>query len=671
MSENTSFLIKDLIQGDEKVSLRPEFLNLEGEDIRQALSLILNQKNISNYKKQEILNNIWRVHYRLKPPTIEEFLTEEWIGPTAESLFPHVTETLKEVWAPTSPYRHLVLGAAIGTGKSMMSALWSLYITTHLSLMRNNKKFFGLSQATSIVQALISFTLKKAEQLLLQPFYQILLSSPKFHRVRMEERLNLNQKENPDKICWTSAGLMGALQFYNDVHYMIASSPAQLLGLNMITAILSEISFFMERGFSSEYIWRIYGDSKSRVRSRFEGKYFSGTVIDSSPNDIELSPIDKYIFQGDAKKNPENYVMIGSQWKYLPEKFPEWQKTGKTFPVFKGSKGEPAQILSNKEVSEYKSEDIYNVPIDLHQLFVDNTLKNVKDFCGWPSGSSGTLIREDSVIEKMFSSQLKNVYSYIMAPSSQSSTRLIWNIVAPKFFIKHDKGYEFYRNPLELRYIHIDQAETGDMASISMVHPETNKKGEIIYITDFTVAISPEKERINLDAIRLFIQDLRDIGKLKIGLVTFDQYQSKATIQYLKEKGFNVEILSVDREVNPYLAYISLLMSGKVKVGKNIFLKNNLKSLQEIRTSTGKKKIDHTKGKIVYEDDLTWTTSQMGKFAKDVSDSHCGAIWNCLHNYLLAPRMMWEEERETGKNYGEVIKEEILANLRDKYGLAI
>ena len=66
--------------------------------------------------------------------------------------------------------------------------------------MRDPKKFFDLSKATSIVQALISFTMDKAEQLLVQPFMQILLSSPRFRRVKMEERLNFKQEEYPDEI---------------------------------------------------------------------------------------------------------------------------------------------------------------------------------------------------------------------------------------------------------------------------------------------------------------------------------------------------------------------------------------------------------------------------------------------------------------------------------------
>lgn len=670
IKDDPYFLIKDLIEGDDQVYLREEFNSLGARQIMNALEKIMLDPVLSDFQKHQLLSETWRINYRAKPPTIEEFLTSTWLGPTADSLYPHVRKSLTEFWQPDSQYRHLILANAIGTGKSVESTLWSLYITVHLWSMRNPKRFFGLAQNSSIVQGLISFTMEKASQLLLQPFIQILLSAPKFKRVKQEEYVNKHQLDNPDLICWTSAGKIGALQFYNDIHYVIASQPAQLLGLNMITAILSEISFFIDKGFSTEYIWRIYQDAKGRVRSRFEDKYFAGTVLDSSPNDIELSPIDKYIFQGSASKDPQNYIMTGSQWDYLPHKFKKWQETGETFPVFRGSQGKPARVLIPEEIDKFPKEEIYHVPIDVKTLFEDNVIKSVKDYCGWPSGSQGALVRDDTIIERMFDNSLKNIYTNIYAPESMDSRHLIWNEIKDQFFVQYDKGYEFYRNPKEKRYLHIDQSETGDMAAVSMVHPEIDKMtGDIIYVTDFTLPVSPEKGRINLDAFRYFIQDLRDLGHISIEKITFDQYQSSATLQYLKDKGFTAERLSVDADVKPYYAYISLISSGKVKCGKNIFLKNNIRSLQEIRAEkSGKKKVDHTKGKTIYYDGADWRLSNMGKFAKDVSDAHCGAIWNAIHSFVGVPRYTWEEKTEKAPSRKDTIKKKLKSDLEDRYG---
>jgi len=647
-----------------------ETLLIEESEIKKTLGAIFNSPKLTEKEKNFLMANPWKIYYRVKPPTIEEFLTEEWIGPTAKSIFPHVEEILKEYWAPDSEKNHLLLGMAIGTGKSLTSTLASLYLTTHLWCMKDPKKFFGLSQATTIVQALISFTMDKAQQLLLQPFYQILLSSPKFKRVKQEENLDKIQKDNPDLICWTSAGKMGVLQFYNDIHYVLASSPSQLLGLNLILVIMSEISFFIDKGFSTEYIWRVYQDSRARVWSRFKGHYFSGTIIDSSPNDIELSPIDKYIFHGEAAKDKNNLILTGSQWKFLPEKFPIWYKSGETFPVFRGSNGEPARMLDLSEVKKYNSEEIFDVPIDLEQFFIDNIIKNVKDYCGWPSGSQGMLVRDDSIIEDMFV-DLKNIYTYIKAPSGEAAKNLIWDIIQPQFFIRHHDKYEFYNNPKEKRFIHVDLAETKDIASLSCVHPQLTLSGETVYITDFNIPISPEKTGINLEAIKYFIMDLRNKGRMKIDTVTFDQYQSSPIISYLKERNFNVYKISPDADPKIYLTYVSLLQSGKIKAGKNIFLKNNIKSLQEIRLNSGRKKIEHTKGKIIYEDGANWELSGMGKFAKDVTDSHAGAVWNCIYSYKGVPIKIWQDNELEGEEFSDYLKMKLKNELINKYGVQV
>lgn len=690
--QDLPFILTDLFQGDMSLQDVEGFSQIDVKDIIEAVQFIAQNPNLSNTYRNELLVNSWRAFYRMKPPTIEEFLSKEWIGPTADSLYPNVKEILENYWQPNSQKRHLVLGSAIGTGKSFTSTISSLYVTTHLWMMKNPKQFFGLSQATSIVHALISFSMEKAGQLLLQPFMQILLSTPKFRRVKQEEHLLRKQKEYPEEICWTTAGRMGALQFFNDIHYMLASSPQKLLGLNMITATMSELSFFLDQGFSPEYIWRIYNDAKGRVKNRFGDRYFSGTIMDSSPNDMEESPIDKYIFSGEAEKDKRNMVITGTHWDvlYFKDTYRDWKNSaaeklgkkreectiedlknfGNTFPVFRGSSSETPRILFEEERGNYLPDEIYNVPIDLEQNFIDDCLKSVKDYCGWPAGSAGKLFSTWDPIEDMFVPNLKNIYDSIKAPDTKPSKRLIWDTIHKRFWIKLDSNkYEFWRAPTAIRYLHIDQAETGDMAGISMVHPETTKEGLLVYITDFTLAISAGKGRINLEAIRFFITDMMALGGIRIGKVTFDQYQSSSTIQYLKEKNINAGRLSVDGDINAYLSYITLLNTRSIKSGRNIFLKNNIKSLQEVQTpKSKKKKIDHKKGKPVFADGGNWETSMMGINAKDLSDSHCGAVYNALNEFKGVPTTLWRPEEEMDSL--KVLSSNLKSSLKNKYGVS-
>jgi hypothetical protein len=165
---------------------------------------------------------------------MQEFLTPEWIGPIAPDIYPYIRDALVEFWDMKKPYRHLILYPMIGFGKSFASVLSSLFTTTHLTLMRNTKAFFGLNEATVLVQVLISFTLQKASELLLEPFVNILESATMFEKVRTQESMKKRsrefQKGQFEKIYWTTAAPTSALSFPNGINYKLASHPAQLLG---------------------------------------------------------------------------------------------------------------------------------------------------------------------------------------------------------------------------------------------------------------------------------------------------------------------------------------------------------------------------------------------------------------------------------------------------------
>jgi hypothetical protein len=480
---------------------------------------------------------------------------------------------------------------------------------------------------------------------------------------------------------------MGSLQFFNDIHAIVGSSPQKLLGLTMIGATLSEISFFVDQGFSTDYIWRTFQDAKWRVRSRFADKKLAGTILDSSPNDIDLSPIDRYIFSGEAARDTSNYVVTGAQWEYLPGKYPIWQETGDTFPVFRGSAKNPPKMLRNDdEVASVPSEEIYHVPIDIKQAFEEDCGRNVKNYCGWPSGSQDKLFGDISVIENIFSPVLKNVYSYIEAPGDQKPERLIWDALASRFFIKTgEQRWEFYRAPGVARFIHIDQSETTDFTGISMAHAETWFKVDhdqriplTIVVADFTIAIRPGKHRVNLLAIPHFIIDLKRLGGINLAKVTFDHWQSSIGLSMLKDNQIEADKMSVDFPIGAYSSFASYANAGRLRAGHSIVLKNNLKSLHEVITPGGHRKIDHVLGKLVTEDNGDWEHSLIGINAKDVADSFCGATVSCLATGSSYANFVWEEPTvdrglpmsdRPPVDYRSAIQGAVRRSLYEKYGL--
>jgi hypothetical protein len=666
-------LVQALVDGDESVIERADYKGLNLSELQEGLELLLNNPRISDNSKNILLKDSYKLIYRDKPAYMEEFLSPKFLGGTYESLYPYAFRILKDYFNPDYPFRNLILASSIGSGKSLISILANLYVAYHLWLMRNPKHYLGIAPANPLAQILISFSLDKAKELLVEPFIAILESTALFERCKTLDSMHKKQKEyGNNKICWTTASATSVFTFSNGTNIKIASSATRLLGISIIMGMVSELSFFQDRGFSQNYIWQIITDLKGRIQNRFPNNYWARSIIDSSPNDMD-GVIDKYIFGGEASHDPTNMIITSSEWRLQPWKYhdgnyneyklidePDWYKyewvyknekhknLNNTFAVYKGNGNKPPKILTDEEVSSYDATDVLQVPKMREQLFEDNLIKSLKDYGGIPAGLEDKLIQNKEKLEEVFVPSLKNIYTNIFASSLEKPEGLIWNLIKDQFFIEYKKGvYQFWRNPLSERFVSIDQSVSGDTASISMSHSELSiDDGSIIYVTDFTIPIVPNKKRINLDAIKFFVRDLRDIGHLNIAHVSYDKFESEASMQWLIREEFEVERLSVDISMAPYLSYINLINTGLYKCGYNIFMKNNLKSLGIFETRGGKnkegrKKVDHLKGKIVDKDNGKWDTSLMGYWAKDASDSACASVELCK-KYSGLPTYIWD-----------------------------
>jgi len=107
---------------------------------------------------------------------------------------------------------------------------------------------------------------------------------------------------------------------------------------------------------------------------------------------------------------------------------------------------------------------------------------------------------------------------------------------------------------------------------------------------------------------------------------------------------------------------------------ENIYLKNNIKALQETKTDSGRKKIDHLKGKLVDEDGGDWKLSLMGTNAKDVSDAHCSACYSCINEFKGIPSCQFEdinEEEDAVDQQNEKMKKAVLQSIYEKYSYQI
>jgi len=205
---NLKYIFQDILDGNEEALNRPEFKALNFNNIKAAIEWLAKTNSINDIFKNELLAEGWRLNFKCRPPTPEEFLTEKYLGPTAETLYEPVRKAFIEFMNPLSPYRNAILSLHIGWGKSALSAIIQLYISTHFAMMWHPYKYFGQSSATVYIQALGAWSQKKGSEILLEPILNIINSSPYFKQVRGSKDIT-DEEAPPDEVAnqllWTTA----------------------------------------------------------------------------------------------------------------------------------------------------------------------------------------------------------------------------------------------------------------------------------------------------------------------------------------------------------------------------------------------------------------------------------------------------------------------------------
>lgn len=699
------FILEDILAGDSTQFDNEIIKNLNIDNIMAAIEWLAREDNLSESFKDNLLADGWRLNFKAKPPTPAEFLTEKYIGNQAESTYDWARDVFIDFMDPLKPYRTLVLAQHIGSGKSTLSTLIQLFISTHYAMMWHPWKYFNLAPSSVFTQCLGAWNQKKASELLLEPFVQILEQSPYFKRVR--SHTDLVDAAGDDLInClhWTTSSPTSCLSFQNGVNYKIINGPGSILGQNIISAVISEMTMFTENGWTNEKVFTFFTKLRKRIDNRMKGNYYGRMIIDSQPNTLE-SVIDDWIWN-EAPKSTENYIVTGSRWKFFPQEFPYawetprsfWRDSKKgvvepkiavkeridqgciktdfakkqTFPIFKGNSGQPPKVVeSETELSMYEKNDIIWAPTtqvtsngnkSMLDAALESPIEFLRDQCGIPSGTPDRIFYNKSTVENCFENNLRNMFGHITAPAEEEPEHLIWNQIKDKFFNKIIDKYYFYYEPGLPRVVSVDQSYAGDVTSIAMTHVERDaeRKDDVtgepvkVFVTDFIITIIPKGGIINLDAIKCFIWDLVSLGNIKIKHVSYDGFQSQPSIQFLKRKGIDVDYISVDKTNEPYLNFIDYVQHKRWFAGKCIYMKNNMLSLHFEKRKQGKgtTKVEHFSGEIYTDGNGDWDSDMRGTNAKDAADAVTGTI-ELINRYEneFVPFVVWKPLALNDRSY--------------------
>ena len=100
---------KDLLDGDMDNALLKEFSQADLLELKKAFTTIMSDPSLSQNQVNNLASEGWRMLYYQKPPSIEEFLSPEWLGVASYTIRQNVREWLLEWYNPVKGYRNCFL----------------------------------------------------------------------------------------------------------------------------------------------------------------------------------------------------------------------------------------------------------------------------------------------------------------------------------------------------------------------------------------------------------------------------------------------------------------------------------------------------------------------------------------------------------------------------------
>lgn len=505
--------------------------------------------------------------YWIEPPTIEQFLSEQYIGPVARILSPYWVRDLKAMLSPGAPYKEWVISGAIGIGKTTVARIAHAYNLTRVMCLRRPQETLGVPPDTLLVLALFSVTQDKAALALIKPFVALLQQNCLFEPVRFpyeyEDVMRSGRIPYIEK--------RDVIELPNNTIVMAGATFGHSLSYSMFGALLDEAEF--RRGGAASAL-ELYKSLKERVRSRFlDSSYTLLTLVSSSK--YTTGVIAEYTKE--VRNDPSVLYSGYAIWDI--KEFAAYRSG--YFYVMRGTRTHPSRILDADEQLQYE-QGIFQLPPNCEILKVPEIFRG--DFENRIDEALRNLAGVQTLgVEFLFDDLESIEYDYLL-PELHLQAPLFDHVplihkLPTALFAQSAEGPRLARYPNAPRYIHIDLAETAE-AGISMGHKEVGQDGRTVYVTDFTAVIT-SPTRIDLEAIENLVIDLRKTCGVALHTVSSDQFQSTAMRQTFErhQVAKNIKLVSVDRTADAYIRLAKLIHHRSFAVGRCPKLKAQLQGI--------------------------------------------------------------------------------------------
>jgi len=550
-----------------------------GEDYGMEFRLAYLQDSI-DYIREKAAEGNWRT----LPVDFRTFVESSQLLNKRGVLWPEVIRCGSEM--NNGKFTEVVLTGAIGVAKTTLALYSQAYQIYVLSCLADPHRLFDLDPSSEILIVFQSINKHLAQDVDYTRFRDMCLNGPYFQEAYPFDTSRESEMRFPRRV----------------VVKPVAGHDTAAIGQNVIGGIIDEVNFMAvvenskntRDGSTYDQATQNYNTIARRRQSRFmQLGSLPGLLCLVSSRNYPGQFTDKK--EEEARTNPQIYIYDKRIWELRPERF-----CGEWFPVFIGDETRKPRILeAGEEIAAEDRHLMIDIPIEYRSTFEADLLAALRDVAGVATQALHPFILNSEAVANCFGK----------VPSIASRTEC--DFVTSKIQILPNR----FVNREEPRFAHIDLALSKDSAGISVGHIpgfvdiDRGDYKETLPLIQFDMILEvmpPKGGEILYEKIRRLLYTLRDQMGMNLKWISFDQYQSKDSMQILYQQGFITGYQSMDTTTFAYDVAKQAFYDDRVRAPEH---KKAVKELITLEHDPQKNKIDHPP-----------------QGSKDVADSIAGVI---------------------------------------------
>ena len=523
---------------------------MKDEDKRYILERLFDKLSV---KKADLIRPI--------VPVDEWIRDEYYVGKDGLKLYPYWRSVIKDIFESGHQYNQVVLSGGIGAGKSTCGIFIMIRKLYEISCYKNIQGKFDQMDSALIVFLYFSLSKFQAKRTGFKQFKDTVDSIPYF-----TDHFRRDLKANDE------------LRFPSNVYFLYGTGTGDAISMNLLCSLLDEANFFSDSGGdSTDYseVASLHRALVARQESRFlrDGKNESLSIVVSSSTY-------KSSYTEELRKRALTDSTIKCYRARLWDIKPKGTYSDQTFFVFCGTdKVDPFIIDSTIDLISHLSLSldpslsvseavdkmpmelrvlVDEVPVNFRNQYVVNIVKALQDFSGFSVESTNNFFTNRKVFNSCIDPSIPQLFTkteFVIETQNDSPYNSIMFYLTGSTFPDPDKP----------RFLHVDLGLSMDACGIACCYKSGTKMVDGVehptYRFDFSIRIvpPPAPKKISIARTEEFLIYLRDKLHLRIGMISWDQFQSSSSQQRLQELGFPVRYQSVDRTDEAYVYFSECL----------------------------------------------------------------------------------------------------------------